>query len=59
MVLNRSNLNLKATLVLRVKTYNFYFIGSEKTTEGLPGEAAVTRPEVAGPRCSQRTGCLD
>ena len=34
-------------------------IGSEKTTEGLPGDAAVTRPEVAGPRCSQRTGCLD
>ena len=37
-------------------------VGSEKTTESLPGDAAVTRPEVAGlhgagPRCSQRTGC--
>ena len=35
-------------------------IGSEKTTEGLPGDAVVTRPEKAdlngaGPRCSQRT----
>ena len=39
-------------------------IGSEKTTEGLPGDAAVTRPEVAGlhgagPCCSQRTRLPD
>ena len=38
-------------------------VGSEKTTESLPGDAAVTRPEVAGlhagPRCSQRTGSTD
>ena len=36
-------------------------VGSKKTTESLPGDAVVTRPEVAGlhagSRYSQCTGC--